>query len=645
MVIASMLNEPVINLLTEAISALIEINPDIEEAILNSIETPPSLEFGERSSNIAFKLAKPLRKSPVVIAEDVSDNINKILSIDGGISRTEATKGYINFFFDFSIVFDKIYSQITTEDENYGKNNSGNSRKIVIEHTSINPVKPIHIGNLRNSILGDIVARLYQWNGWEVEVHNLIDDFGRQVATLIWGLLEGLQLNVIRGSNEKYDVWLGRLYSYCNSILEENDSWNKVDKVIVDIRKNPVIYQFMRNISQACVESNLETAWRHGITYDYLVWESDISRSGIWEETLQLLEKSELFFWEEEGSNAGCFVANLGKLPEFQDKKNPFKIFVRSNGVPTYVAHDVALQMWKFGLVKASLKNRCLFKQINESKNTRDLWSSTDYKIPVLKSPMIGNADRICNVIGVEQAFLQDIVKYSLKLLGLEEQFQNSFHLSYKHVSAPAVRFSGRTGNWYEERAWADAVFEDTYNTAFTAISVKRPDLDQNITKKQEITTNVTIGAVRYWLARFSTETEIKFRIEDATSLEGDTGPFLMYAYVRALKILDKIDLSSVKEKFRIENKSISEQEKRLILEFFIFPEVIKSAASSFQPIQITKYAFDLASWFNKFYETSRVISADNLDIQGFRVNVVKAFLIVMHNVLQVLGIPIIDEM
>ncbi len=640
-----MLNVTVFDFLRKSIASLVDISPEMNETIQKSIETPPSLEYGEKSSNIAFKLAKKLRRSPIEIAKDISKNINDLISFDDGIKRTEAIKGYVNFYYDFPIIFNRIYEQIMLEDENYGKNGSGKNQKIVIEHTSINPVKPLHIGNLRNAILGDIVARLYEWNGWEVEIQNLIDDFGRQVATLIWGLLEGLQLEVSRKPQEKFDVWLGRLYTHCNTFLEKNDSWSKVDQVIIDIRKNPAIYQFMRNICQACVESNLETAWRHGITYDYLVWESDISRSGIWEETLQMLEKSEVFFWEKDGPNAGCFVANLGNLPEFQDKKNPYKIFVRSNGVPTYVAHDVALQMWKFGLVKVKLRNRSLVKQINENGKTKNLWSSTDFDIPDISLHEVGNADRVCNVIGVEQEYLQDIVKYSLKLLHLKEEHLNSFHLSYKHVSAPAIRFSGRTGNWYEERAWADAVFEDTYNEAFKVISIKRPDLDQNLSKKQNITNNVAIGAVRYWLAKFSTETEIKFRIEDATSLEGDTGPFLMYAYVRALKIIEKINLSPIKDKCTLKDELISEQEKRLILLFFEFPEVIALAAESFQPIQITKYAFDIASAFNKFYETSRVISAETKELQKFRISIVQTFLIVMRNALQVLGIPIINEM
>jgi arginyl-tRNA synthetase len=394
----------------------------------------------------------------------------------------------------------------------------------------------------------------------------------------------------------------------------------------------------------------LETAWRHGITYDYLVWESDIARSGIWEETLQILEKNDAFRWEQEGVNAGCFIADLGQLSEFGDKKNPSKIFVRSNGVPTYVAHDVALQLWKFGLVKTPLLSSPLTSQGRDIQDHKALWTSTDLDlVKAHHSREFGNADRVCNVIGVEQDYLQDIVRYSLKLLGLDDQFQNSFHRSYKHVSAPHARFSGRTGNWYEERAWADAVLEDTHEAAFNVLTTKRPDLGENLGKKEKLTQKIAIGAIRYWLAKFSTEfsteTEIKFRIDDATSLEGDTGPFLQYAYVRASKILEKIPESFHPHEYPLTDSNITSHEQRLILEMAEFPEVVISAASAFQPIQITNYSYELAATFNRFYETSRVISAETPNLQAFRIELVQSFKIVMGNALHLLGIPIVEEM
>jgi arginyl-tRNA synthetase len=355
------------------------------------------------------------------------------------------------------------------------------------------------------------------------------------------------------------------------------------------------------------------------------------------------LEQNPYFHWEKEGPDAGCFIANLGVLDEFKDKKNPNKVFVRSNGIPTYVAHDVALQLWKFGLAKANLTSRSLMKQENEAGELRDLWTSTDFVVSGEKEKKFGKTNRVCNVIGVEQNYLQEIVRYSLKLLSLEKEFENSYHLSYKHVSAPHARFSGRTGNWLQERAWADAVFEDTYAVAFKAITKKRPDLDENPTKREKIVNSITTAAIRYWLIKFSKETEIKFRIEDATSLEGDTGPFLMYSTVRASKIMSK--LPKTKSYSHRGTFNITQHEKNLILQLYRCPEIVKSSAESFQPLLIAKYAYDLASSFNRFYETSRVINAESVQLKQFRGALVQIFLITMQNLLNILGIPFVDEM
>lgn len=640
-----MLDNLVIEALSHSISQLMTVDIDIMETISRSIEIPPSLDLGERSSNIAFKLAKSQRKSPKQISEIISLDINKNLSENSMIQKVKSANGYINFYFNFLMIFKELNRKIKLEKNNYGKNNSGQGKKIVIEHTSINPVKPLHIGNLRNAILGDIISRLYHWNGWEIEVHNLIDDLGRQVATLVWGFLNGIQFELSRDPSEKFDVWLGRLYSQSNKFLEESNKWDEVDAIMINMRDDPILYSYMRNICQACVDVNLETAWQYGITYDYLVWESDISKSGIWEETLHLLEKNSSFTWETKGENKGCFVAYLGDLPEFQDKKNPVKIFVRSNGVPTYVAHDVALQFWKFGIVKASLISNGIVQQKNESGEGKKLWSSSNLNVAKYPSIEFGKANRVCNVIGVEQEFLQEIVRHTLKLLNMNEKYENSFHLSYKHVNAPHARFSGRSGNWYEERAWADAVLQDTFDEAYKVISLKRPDLESDYSKKREITLKLSVGAIRYWLAKFSTETEIKFRIEDATSLEGDTGPFLVYSHVRANKILEKMGKHKVKKQYIINEEQISLQEKQLILDLLRFPVIVEEAASVFQPIQMTKYANELASSFNKFYETSPVLNAESPDLKAFRILIVECFLKVMENVLKIIGISLVDEM
>ena len=299
--------------------------------------------------------------------------------------------------------------------------------------------------------------------------------------------------------------------------------------------------------------------------------------------------------------------------------------------------------MWKFGLVQAKLISRGVTRQKNEIGEEKDLWTSVDFQLPGIESKPFGNADRVCNVIGVEQNYLQEIVRFTMKLLSLDDEFLNSFHMSYKHVNAPHERFSGRTGNWYEERAWADAVFQDTLAVAFKTITKKRPDLEEDPLKRDEIINKITAGAIRYWLIKFSTETEIKFRIEDATSLEGDTGPFLMYSFVRAKKILGK--LTKLKPSSKQKKISFTSHEKELILQLNRFPEVIGEAAQSFQPLMLAKYVFELASSFNRFYETSRVINAETPELKDFRATLVKIFKIVMGNALQVLGIPSVEEM
>lgn len=617
----------------------IDINSELDVIIDQSIESPPNLDLGEKSSNISFKLAKILKKSPIIIAEEIVSFLKTTLSNDDLITEVTVENGYINFFFNFTKIYKHLYSKIHI-DKNFGKNTSGKNRKIVIEHTSMNPIKPLHIGNLRNAVLGDIISRIYQWNGWNVEIQNLIDDLGRQVATIVWGFLNNHHLDVPRPIGYKYDLWLGKIYSYCNSIIDKGKLEDQIDKIMIKLKEDTNLYHFMRRLCEKCVLSNLETLWKFDIKYDFLVWESDIAHSKIWEETIELLKQNDHFYWEKEGDNKNCFVANLSSLNEFKDKKNPDKVFIRSNGVPTYVAHDVALQLWKFGKVETKLNHIPLVKQKGYSENTKDVWSSHDFPLDHKKSKDFGNAKRICNVIGSEQNYLQMIVKFTMKLLNLNEEFNNSYHLSYKHVTTPAGRFSGRSGNWFEERAWADAIFEDTYESAFNLLQTKRSDLPN--LKRTQIAQKIAIGAIRYWLAKFKTETEIVFKIEDATSLDGDSGPFLMYTYVRANRILEK---GSIVNKTDFNLQSITPYAKSLILKIQEFPEVVKNSAKSFSALLITKFALELASLFNKFYETCPVITAESNEKKEFRLSLVHSFTKVMADTLSLLGIPIVEEM
>ncbi|MFW9914674.1 MAG: arginine--tRNA ligase [Candidatus Thorarchaeota archaeon] len=610
-----------------------------DKMVSTSIELPPDPTLGDISSNLPFKLAKQLQKSPRDVAALLLEHIDP--SENDLLDRVEvAGAGYINFFLDSTKMVEHVVSQIREEQENYGSVGLGQGRKLVVEHTAINPTKPLHIGHLRNAVLGDTIARIQENCGWKVEIQNYIDDMGQQMAILVWAFLEGLQNNVTAQPNEEYDVFLGRVYCEGAEKVEKEDLGNAVAETLRQMKSDRDMFIFSRNLAENCVTRNLRTVWRIGITYDLLFWESDVALSGIWDKAFDMLKANPNFETEEEGDNKGCFVARLGRLEEFKGEKSPDKVLVRSNGIPTYVAHDIAFQMWKFGLISANLRFRHLFPQETFGLR-RELWTTTH--LEGASKGNFGEANSVCNVIGVEQNYLQRIVKLAFRLMGDEDRYQNSYHLSYKHVRLPGERFSGRECNWYEERAWADAVIDDAIELAIETVREKRPELSPK--DWQMIGESIGVGAVRYWLLKFSTETEIVFAKEEATSLEGDTAPFLVYSLIRCRGIDQKAQESGIKEE-KVSFKGVSHAaELALIRVLAAYPGKMMEASLSMKPSVLTAYAFELASLFNKFYEKCPVLAAPSPDLVLARLLVVRATAQVLGNVLELLGIPIPSEM
>ncbi|MFQ5981378.1 MAG: arginine--tRNA ligase [Candidatus Heimdallarchaeota archaeon] len=610
-----------------------------DKMISDSIEIPPDPTLGDISSNLPFKLSKKLQKSPRDIATILTDRIEP--SEDDLLDRVEvAGAGYINFYLDPVTMVQRVVSRVLQQQENYGSANLGKGRKLVVEHTATNPTKPLHIGHLRNAVLGDTIARIQEKCGWKVEIQNYIDDMGQQMAILVWAFLEGLQKNVTVRSDEAFDVFLGRVYCEGAEALDNEAVQDAVAETLRLMKSDREMFLLSRGLAENCVIWNLRTVWRIGVAYDLLFWESDVALSGIWDETFEMLKANSNFELEGEGENKGCFVARLGRLEEFKGEKSPDKILVRSNGIPTYVAHDIALQMWKFGLVSANLRFRYQF--IQETLGLRrELWSTT-HLLGDSKEEF-GGASSVCNVIGVEQNYLQRIVKLTFRLMGDDEHYQNSYHLSYKHVRLPGERFSGRECNWYEERAWADAVIDDAVEMAIETAREKRPELSPK--DWRIIGESIGIGAVRYWLLKFSTETEITFVKEDATSLEGDTAPFLVYSLIRCRGIQRKAQESGINGQKPIFKGISSAPELALARTLAAYPEKVREASKSMKPSVLTAYAFELASLFNKFYEKCPVLSASSPELVLARLYIVKATTQVLENILTLLGIPVPLEM
>ncbi|MFQ6126695.1 MAG: arginine--tRNA ligase [Candidatus Heimdallarchaeota archaeon] len=611
--------------------------------ILKSLNTPPDSNFGDFSSNIGFRLAKHL-KMPV---NEVVVQIAQHLPPSPLVKTVQPFRGYVNFYLSKENAGNFILTRVFDEEKAYGNVPLGQGQKLVLEHTAVNPIKPLHIGHLRNSVLGDTMARIYRACGWEVEVQNLINDAGRQVATVGWALHKGLQARIPRPKHMKFDLWLGLIYTQAVNLLKKQPKLEQeIDAWMVEVTQSQDLLTLRRILNEKCVESNLETTWRAGITYDLLIWESDISSSGLWETTLETLEKNDNFSWEETGENAGCFMAHLSHLPEYAGERSADKVLIRSNKVPTYTAHDLALQMWKFGMLdQVQLKYQLWVAQFDG----KHMWSTTPFegfhtveRHPT--PPRFAHGERVINVIGSEQDYLQSILKVTMKLTGHFDKYENSIHMSYKHVTLPGERISGREDEWIKARAWADAVIDDAVARAYDYLLEKRPELPES--RKKEIAEKVGIATVRYWLCKFSTDQEISFEIGQASSLEGDTGPYILYSYVRAAKILMKAEERGYKP-IRPKNYSILEEngEFELIKSLSQLPEIVQTVAESLKPNLLTTYANDLATKFNKFYERFPVLTAKNEAILELRLAIVSAYKQVMQNVLNLLGIPILEEM
>ncbi|WP_125665768.1 arginine--tRNA ligase [Paenibacillus baekrokdamisoli] len=616
-----MINEVIIAAVQEILQEVVEhAKQPWPQGLKIVVEHPANHENGDYSLNIAMQLAKILKKSPIIIASEIQEKLLEDSKIKSLFFKVEvAAPGFINLYLNW---------------EKWGLNSELEASfppvpsKVVIEHTSINPNKSAHIGHLRNSCIGDTLARMLKRVGHEVEVHNYIDDLGNQLADTLVGILH---TNTEKAFS-RFGDFCWETYAKVNKAYKETPELQlKRADVLHELEKGNSNLAWMGLlVAERIVREHLEEMKQFGIRYDVLVWESSIVREGFWSSTFELLRATDIFYQETEGKLAGCWVLKHPEGDAEQEAHADFqadKVLIRSNGILTYTAKDIAYHLWKFGV---------LGKDFRYKKFADRLWS-TDLD-GVRKR--IGQADKVINVIDYRQEYPQIMVKQALLALGFEKQANQLRHVSYGVVSLSSTTAEGLGVDTSEGkhsypmsgRQGIGIKVADLLDRMELVIEAKRP--------RQTGLSSRTIAAasIRYYLLRFHMQTEVVFDLEQATEVSGNTGVYLLYSYARSYSILEKAKQEiSREEPLRFDN--LEAQEASLMRQLAYWPEVLEAAVNELAPHHICTYVHELTNLFNHFYATCPILKAEG-DKKKFRLWLTARFKAVLHGALEILGLP-----
>ena len=590
-------------------------------------------EFGDVSCNIGFLLAKSVKKKPFDIAESIANEYKK----EKGKFITEVSahsSGYLNFVANHASLIRSVIQSSTQE--NYGQIDIGKNSKIVIEHTSVNPNKALHVGHVRNIIIGDTIARILQKACYDVRVLNYVDDSGLQVADIIVGFrYGGFSREPPKG--QKFDHYCGDIVYVNITERYETDPTlaEKRSLILKELEEGTSeTAKFGDEITRKVLEEQLKTCWRLGATYDCLNFESQIVHSNLWRNVFERMRSMGIIELEKEGKNAGCWVIKA--------ESDDDKVLVRSNGTATYIAKDIPYAAWKLGI----LDDPFYYKQYSIQRDGRILWETT-FEHTGTKLNFTG--DIVITVIDSRQSRLQKIIT---KIMSDFKSKEGSYvHLGYESVTLSAetaktlnlntseksVQMSGRKGIYVNADYVMDILGVKTYEEA------KKRNPDLNEVKLIQISEQVAIGALRYSMIKQDLDKIITFDMTESLSLEGDTGPYIQYAYARAMRILEK---ASKAPDFDVLFKELETSYEislaKLIGKFDI---QVEDAAKNLSPKIIARYCYDLAVTFNAFYEHVSVLTADSQALVNARLCLVYSFKETLGKSLYLLGIDAPERM
>jgi arginyl-tRNA synthetase len=663
------------------------------------IDRPPKIEMGEAASPVCFELAKRLKKAPRIIAQEIASALPKI----EGIARIEvAGAGYLNAYFDRAAFWANLSPLATSHSPLLSQKKSG---KVIVEHTSINPNKAAHIGHVRNAVLGDTMARILRHAGHSVQVQNYIDNTGVQVADVVIGFLDmerRTPVSVKMAAMEpRFDYYCWDLYAKTTHFFEEDKARaaelrGRTLKAIEEDRGEEA--EVAQVVADAIVSLHLRTMSRLGISYELLARESEILHLQFWDAAFEKLKASGAIQLATSGKMAGCWimpwqedVKDAKEIKEVKDKTTSAnsrsevaaasssftsstsstspseeeniqdKIIVRSNGTVTYVGKDIAYQLWKFGLLGKDFNYR-KWPNVPEGET---VWATTTFKSDPAAPHFAEPAVAVYNVIDARQAYPQEVVAEGLRRLGHAEAADKSIHLSYAFVvltprcaaemgyelspedaQRPFVDMSGRKGFGVK----ADDLIDKLEEATLAEVQQRHAEMSE--AQQKQTAHAIAIGALRFFLLKFTRNAIIAFDFKDALSFEGETGPYCQYAVVRIRGIRRKgadagatnaaVTQETVAALFAgPEGNGLWE----LLLRAGSLDHAVEAAIGAQEPAFIAKYAFQLAQEFNNFYHKHHILTEADEQKRAFLLRLTELVEARLVETLGLLGIEAPEKM
>ncbi len=667
--------------LRELLAAYIRERYGVELAIV--LERPPKIEMGEAASPVCFELAKRLKKAPRMIAQEIANALGRV----AGIAKVEvAGGGYLNAYFERAVFWGGVIEENSGERgkraQRRDAEDTEKNRKIIVEHTSINPNKAAHIGHVRNAVLGDTMVRILRHAGNRVQIQNYIDNTGVQVADVVIGFLRMEQRSAVgvkmMAHEPKFDYYCWDLYAKATSFFAEDRA--RAEKLrgetlrAIEEGKGEDA-EIAQVVADAIVGCHLRTMARLDIGYELLARESEILHLHFWNAAFEMLKKSGAIQLATSGKMAGCWVMPWEeevkdvkevkevdeKSQQEEDENSQDKIIVRSNGTVTYVGKDIAYQLWKFGLLGKDFH----YRKWPNAPEGQTVWTTTSDKDDP-EAPHFGEpAASVYNVIDARQAYLQKVVAAGLRGLGHAEAAEQSIHLSYEIVALtprcaaemgyeltpeeakkPYVEVSGRKGFGVK----ADDLLDKL--EAATLAEVQQRHAEMNADEQKLTAHAIAAGALRFFLLKFTRNAIIAFDFKDALSFEGETGPYCQYAVVRIRGIRRKgaeAGATSVEVTKESVSRLLAGVEGNSLWEMLVaagsLDYAVDAVIATQEPAFVAKYAFQLAQAFNNFYHKHHILSEVDGQKRAFLLRLTELVEAQLVRALGLLGIDAPEKM